>query len=303
MQIKTIRQDGPQFLGFRVPKQRTVLYINLEIKAEHMHGRVNRLIKNMGQPSAVIKNRLHIINARGHDINANHILVLARKYKPDIIIIDPLYKMLEGDENATKDMKPVLAMFDRIAEQTGAAVLYVHHNPKGRAGDRDTRDRGAGSGVLARDFDAAIYLTDHVKGQGFVVMSTIARNYPPSDPQSILWSEGRFIKSDEPPIELTSSNARSAATKGEIAPDTVLAHLKEKGPMSKTQLDEMIRGIGATRDGAKDLSSRMIAAKQIVVWSPPGHRAVKWCGTPEQIRAKISETSEPMQGDLPGGAP
>jgi RecA-family ATPase len=39
-------------------------------------------------------------------------------------------------------VKPVLAQFDRLAESTGAAVVYIHHDTKGAAGERDSRDPG-----------------------------------------------------------------------------------------------------------------------------------------------------------------
>lgn len=110
-----------------------------------------------------LQDRLQIVNGRGMALaGAAGIEAVKRAvlpFAPDLICIDPLYKISVGKENAAEDAKTVLALFDQLAEQTSAAVLYVHHDSKGFSGDRDIRDRGAGSNVLGRDYDAAFTLT------------------------------------------------------------------------------------------------------------------------------------------------
>ena len=89
---------------------------------------------------------------------------------------------MDGDENAAHEVKPVLAILDRMAEETGAAVLYVHHTGKGNAGDRQSIDRAVGSGVIARDFDAQLSIAphrDHTDTDPLLVVELTARNYPP----------------------------------------------------------------------------------------------------------------------------
>ena len=83
----------------------------------------------------------------------------------DLLIIDPVYKLLAmqgASENDATEIGRVLGQIDRLIDDTGAGVLYVHHSAKGHAGDRQTIDRGSGSGAMARDFDAGIFLTNHV---------------------------------------------------------------------------------------------------------------------------------------------
>ena len=90
---------------------------------------------------------------RGADFSPEQITPIVKRVGAELVVIDPLYKLVNGDENSAQDMK---AYFDRVMRETGAALLYVHHDAKGSAGDRNIRDRGAGSGVLARDYDAAL---------------------------------------------------------------------------------------------------------------------------------------------------
>jgi hypothetical protein len=103
-------------------------------------------------------------------------------------MFDPLYKLADGVENAAEDMKVILNGFDRLAEISGAAIVYVHHDSKGTPGDKDIRDRGAGSNVLGRDYDACMTLTAHSQNDNAVVVDVLLRNYRPHEPFSILWT-------------------------------------------------------------------------------------------------------------------
>lgn len=207
-----------RFLSWRIPTRRKVLLIQYEIKAAHFQGRIYRLCQAMGITPDDLQGWLSIVNARGlpSATKPDGILALAKSTGAALVILDPLYKLLEGDENAAQDMKPLLSAFDRVAESSGAALMYVHHNAKGFAGDRDQRDRGAGSGVLARDFDAAIYITDHADDDNLLVLSTLARNYPPGDSCSITWVDSRFEVTADAPNERTSRNKRTTPDRCDI---------------------------------------------------------------------------------------
>lgn len=75
------------------------------------------------------------------------------------VMIDPLYKVMEGDENSNGDVARMVSSFDRIAEETGAAVIYAHHFAKGSAANKSIIDRAAGAGTFARDPDAILTMT------------------------------------------------------------------------------------------------------------------------------------------------
>jgi predicted ATP-dependent serine protease len=47
-----------------------------------------------------------------------------------LIVIDTLAVCLDGDENATKDMRATMVQARRIVRQTDAAVLLIHHTDK-----------------------------------------------------------------------------------------------------------------------------------------------------------------------------
>lgn len=190
--------SGRQFLSWTVPKPRKILHIQFEIQAHHYHRRVKRMAQAMRITSADLGDRLQIINARGLDIAGSagleKIKGLAMALQPEIISFDPLYKIAVGAENAAEDFKLTLNTFDVLAKETGAAILFVHHDTKGNSGDRDVRDRGAGSNVLGRDYDACITLTPHVSEPDAAVIETLLRNYRPQEPFVALWAEDEDTK-------------------------------------------------------------------------------------------------------------
>ena len=66
---------------------------------------------------------------------------------------------------------------ERLAERSGAAVVYSHHFPKGDPTKKAVIDRMAGSGVFARDADTIIVLTEHEAENCFTV-EMVLRNFP-----------------------------------------------------------------------------------------------------------------------------
>jgi len=47
-----------------------------------------------------------------------------------VILIDPLYKLALRDENSNAEISSVMQEFNRLAKETRAAVLLVHHTAK-----------------------------------------------------------------------------------------------------------------------------------------------------------------------------
>jgi hypothetical protein len=289
-----------RFLQWVIPKRRRVLVIQFEIKTAHYHRRVNRACKAMSLAPEAIADWLFIVNARGVAITLDQIGAIARQKRAEVVILDPLYKLLEGDENSAQDMKPLLAGFDRLAETTGAAIVYAHHNGKGFAGDRDARDRGAGSGVLARDFDAAAYLTDHAADDDLLVLSTLLRNYPRSEPVSIAWEDGQFVLSASAPIERTSRNRQTSATRKVGIEEHVPAAmgLVRTGAIPVTVFRERLRTAGLTRDMMRAVVDMLTAGEtpQLATFESRAFKKhEKWIGTPEQIQV-IRQGQKEMSG-------
>jgi RecA-family ATPase len=92
----------------------------------------------------------------------------AQKKKYAAVIIDPIYKIITGDENSADQMAHFCNQFDKVCTEVGCAVIYCHHHSKGTQSGKRSMDRASGSGVFARDPDAMLdiselFITDAVK--------------------------------------------------------------------------------------------------------------------------------------------
>lgn len=70
-----------------------------------------------------------------------------------LIVLDPAVSFLGGEENSNEDVQLLITACRRIAKQSGAAVLIVHHSSKSAAMN-GRRDASAGRGASA--FEAGI---------------------------------------------------------------------------------------------------------------------------------------------------
>ena len=88
--------------------------------------------------------------------------LIRRAAKKDYIaiIIDPIYKVITGDENSADQMAHFCNQFDLVCTELGCAVIYCHHHSKGGQGQKRSMDRASGSGVFARDPDALLDLIE-----------------------------------------------------------------------------------------------------------------------------------------------
>lgn len=141
--------------------QGKVLYINMEVMQSDFEARYRAIYKAYGKPASEAgKTNFEFWNLRGKaqplEQLAPKIIARCRNRNYLAIIVDPIYKVQGGDENSAEAIGKFCALFDKIAEDTGAAMIYVHHHAKGAQGARKVMDRGSGSGVFSRDADAII---------------------------------------------------------------------------------------------------------------------------------------------------
>lgn len=162
--------SGTTWFGKRV-RQGAVLYINLEIDRASCAGRFKDVFGAMGV-SGNYAGCVEVWNLRGMTSTLDKLAPrIVRRAKamasaPAAIIIDPIYKVMTGDENSASEMGAFCNHFDRIARDTGAAVIYCHHQSKGAQGGKNAMDRASGSGVFARDADAIVDVSELVVPDG-----------------------------------------------------------------------------------------------------------------------------------------
>lgn len=150
--------EGKPWFGWQCAQGR-VLYVNLELDRASCLHRFKDIYTAMGWQPRNIRN-IDIWNLRGKSVPmdklAPKLIRRASKKNYLAIIIDPIYKIITGDENSADQMAQFCNQFDLVCTELGCAVIYCHHHSKGGQGGKKSMDRASGSGVFARDPDALI---------------------------------------------------------------------------------------------------------------------------------------------------
>lgn len=154
--------EGSTWLGWPCTQGR-VLYVNLELDRASCLHRFADVYDALGIPPRHLHN-LDVWNLRGSavpmDKLAPKLIRRALKKGYVAVIIDPIYKVITGDENSADQMAHFCNQFDKICYELGCSVIYCHHHSKGMQGQKRSMDRASGSGVFARDPDALLDLIE-----------------------------------------------------------------------------------------------------------------------------------------------
>ena len=151
---------GSEWLGHRCERG-AVLYVDFENDEGDLRERVRDAARAMGYTDADLADRLRIMNLRGCHMTPERFwatITATAGAIPGIVavIIDPIYKVMNGDENNSETVAQFTIFLDRLVSETGATVVYVHHYSKGAMAYTDPSSRASGSGVFARDADAQL---------------------------------------------------------------------------------------------------------------------------------------------------
>ena len=154
--------EGLKWLKWSCTQGR-VLYVNLELDRASCLHRFRDVYKAMNISPDNLKN-IDIWNLRGKSCPMDKLApkLIRRAAKKDYIaiVIDPIYKVITGDENSADQMANFCNQFDKVCTELGCAVIYCHHHSKGAQGGKKSMDRASGSGVFARDPDALLDLIE-----------------------------------------------------------------------------------------------------------------------------------------------
>lgn len=157
--------SGRPWMGYKCEECK-VLYVNLEISEPSFAHRIECVSDAMDVNMNACDINLKIINLRGISVDLKKMsgaligTILTEEAETGVpfsaVILDPIYKISNGEENSAKDVGAFCHELDRIATATGASIIYSHHHSKGDQGYKSAQDRASGSGVFARDADAMI---------------------------------------------------------------------------------------------------------------------------------------------------
>lgn len=155
--------EGIPWLGRFSCARGRVLYVNLELDRASCLHRFADVYAALGVPPAGIRN-IDVWNLRGASVPMDKLtpklIRRARRKNYIAVVLDPIYKVITGDENSADQMARFCNQFDLVCRELGSATIYCHHHSKGLQGQKRSMDRASGSGVFARDPDAMLDLIE-----------------------------------------------------------------------------------------------------------------------------------------------
>src|SRR5690606_6931666 len=100
---------------------------------------------------------LHLLYEFNLRRDVNELIKLAKEEKYDLIVFDTQSKALGmEDENDNSEANRMAILLRRLARETGAAILLIHHTKKGDGGKKVHKGRGASA--IAGDVDVVANL-------------------------------------------------------------------------------------------------------------------------------------------------
>lgn len=188
---------GTKFLRWHTTRGR-VLFINLEIPTAFMKERLTALMRRRGLQDI---GNLDFWNLRGKTADFEALVANIIKETEGkgyaLIILDPIYKAMIGkSENTAGSVGALCHQIERLAERTGAAVLYAHHFAKGNSKKKTVLDRLSGSGAFSRDSDTIVALTEHNE-PGCYTVETVLRNFPAQPSFVVEWDYPVMVERED----------------------------------------------------------------------------------------------------------
>lgn len=127
--------SGEPWLGFNTPEEGlNVFYLQLEIPHIMLQKRINKMMKSG------VRLKKEIIFWTEHVLKLDLPQGIGRlerylqQYQPDVLIIDPMYKVLSGNILDAHQVQVLLDALDNLIAKYGVSILLVSHSKKPAVG-------------------------------------------------------------------------------------------------------------------------------------------------------------------------
>lgn len=135
LQIARSLAGGMDFLGFKTPEPKTVLYLS----GEGDLGELKSRSKEMGKLVPTQKDRLFYWPIPQHPMNKKEglekLLEIGKQVKPDLTIFDPAYSLMSGNMKEDETVGDFLRNLNWFQKEIGTALMVTHHSHRPRRTD------------------------------------------------------------------------------------------------------------------------------------------------------------------------
>jgi len=220
MDMALALSNGIPFSIFNINKKHSVLLLSAEGGYFPNRERLKRMYKKFSNHSEIhfhlsFDPRLHIDNPEGQ----GRLRKIISHYKPKVLIIDPLIKFHNSDENSAKEMIVVMTELRNLIEDFKISIILVHHMGKNpNSGPR-------GSSVVMGEYDSCIEMTRNQTKKNQVKLTFDLRHFESPDPKYIVFNPNTFWFENN--LEKLSSAARLVYELGPISREELVSKLVE----------------------------------------------------------------------------
>ncbi|MBX3435695.1 MAG: AAA family ATPase [Pirellulales bacterium] len=181
---------GRPWLGRFAVTQSDVLFVDLELAPGTLSARLQQVCQELKVAPEQLQDRLQFLACRGESVDVHSVLARVRRlsFRPQLLILDPLYKLLPPDthENDNVAVADVFQTLAQAAQRQGCAILVVHHASKGPQHGKAVTDVGSGAGSQSRAVDAHLVLRPH-QLPDCAVLEGAVRSFAPFAPLVLRW--------------------------------------------------------------------------------------------------------------------
>ena len=286
IQLALCVATGRQWMGHDITPGR-VLYLNFELIPWSFQNRAYKVADKMGIGHHDIPaGAFTVWNLKGKKVSIEKLEEKIEKDTRgdfDLIIFDPLYKMLgERSENDSGEMGELLTMVESIGHRKNSAVFIATHFAKGNQAFKESMDRAVGSGVIGRDGDAILTLTPHAVDDCFTLETTV-RDHAPVEPRVLRWEHPLYTVDhglDAADLKQPKGKAGAASKPLQDTPETALAVflslLTDKAQGRKTLATKLSARPGYTARKADALIEGIVS--EFSLYELTTEEGVKDCG-------------------------
>lgn len=218
-----IAAGKPWFGRFKVPKARSVLYLDEEMSSRELRRRVRQIAAGAGLNDALPFRAVSQYGERFTEDSVEKLLagLKAQRFMPDVIIVETLRRVLDGNENEAIDVSNFWQAVTPIFV-AGKTLIVSHHmrkpNPQGGG---EARYRASGSTDILAGADHAFAVSK--KGDLITVECVKSRPAATPPPFRVRFTDLDGVDGQDRPVELRPEDAPGDSTPSEV--DRALALL------------------------------------------------------------------------------
>lgn len=259
-------------------------YITCEDGADQVHFRQERLCEALGIPMASLAGKLHLTSLRGElgnelaTFGADGKIIPTDTYQrlkaaiiasgAKLVFLDNVAHLFIGNENDRGDVTRFVNLLNRLAGETGAAIILIGHPNKGG-------DEYSGSTAWPNAVRSRIFL-DHDEDTDLLTLSLPKANYAKKgNVVSFRWHNWAYVREEDMPAdtraelgEIIKANGENAAFLACLKARTEQGEGREVGPSpgpnyAPSQFEGMPEAKGYKKHALKRAMDRLFTIGKI----------------------------------------